>query len=188
MYDYSFLFYDRYEDGEDSHNIRLWDLVRDFEDRLDSLIERKLRESGYTADEMPLEDKLDDLAPEIFDELFKPRIVKAMNALIEGRAITCWEDLQPRRQERLQDLCSTIYASAVHRLKDAVFFYFWSRDCDQAESDQAYRFKSWYEASQYIVSFHDGLEGPGHCAPMDLSGYLAFEASFYDHRAAQYNY
>jgi hypothetical protein len=188
MFDYSFLFYDRYVDGEDSHNIRLWDLVSDFEDQLDSLMERKLRESGYTAAEMPLEDKLDDLAPEIFDELFKPRIVTAMDALIEGREITCWEDLKPYKQERLKELCSTMYADAIRRLKNAVFFYFWSRDCDQAESDHAYRFSGWYKASEYIQSFYENLEGPGHCEPMDLTGYLAFEASFYDHRAAQYNY
>lgn len=183
MIDYSFLFYDRFEANE---NVRMWELVRQFEDRLDSHIERRLR--AIVGCDEPLEAKLAYIKPILFTELFQPQAVRSQNVLHENREVKCWEDIKEHTRGRLSELFDSIWSDAKRRLDHAVFFYFWSRDCDQCESDHAYRFSSWYKAAQYITSFYDGLEGPGTCEPMDLQGYLSFEASFYDHRAAQYNY
>jgi hypothetical protein len=45
-------------------------------------------------------------------------------------------------------------------LRNSIYFYHWSRDCDLCESEGIQVFDGWYTASQWITSFYDWAEGP----------------------------
>ena len=100
-----------------------------------------------------------------------------------------WSHIKPATLEKLAELFDDMFLE-VERLihQDGVYFYHKSRDCDQCESDGMHRFDSWYEAAQWITSFYEGLEGPGHVMQVTLNAYLTFEPTTRDYRAEQYNY
>ena len=100
-----------------------------------------------------------------------------------------WSMIKPGAQMTLDTLFDDMFLE-VERLihENSVYFYSWSRDCDQCESDNITRFDSWYQAAQWITSFYDGLEGPGRVTQVTLNQYLTFEQSVRDRRAEQYNY
>ena len=67
--------------------------------------------------------------------------------------------------------------------------YEWSRDCDQCEGDRMdiipatiVSYESWENNRQ------DYAEGPCVTRPVSMDDYSAFEATFQDRRAEQYNY
>jgi hypothetical protein len=60
-------------------------------------------------------------------------------------------------------LMTTLMAYEYYRekqLRESIFFYHWSRDCDLCESEGIQVFDDWYTASQWIQGFHDWAEGP----------------------------
>lgn len=130
------------------------------------------------------------LATNLKQHWFKPRALKG-HKIIRGinDSDFAWFDMKPNTHEVLAELFDAMLLK-VERLihEDSVYFYSWSRDCDQCESDNITRFDSWYDAAQWITSFYDGLEGPGHVTQVTLKQYLTFEQSVRDHRAEQYNY
>jgi hypothetical protein len=97
-------------------------------------------------------------------------------------------DIKPRTRQSLGELFDWMFQRLDQEFKDGVYFYCWSRDCDQCESDDVCRFKHWLEAAEWIQSFYDGLEGPGHVQPTTFKHYIHFEQEFRDRRAEQYNY
>ena len=46
------------------------------------------------------------------------------------------------------------------RLRESIFFYHWSRDCDLCESEGIEVFEDWYDAAEWIKGFGDNAEGP----------------------------
>lgn len=128
---------------------------------------------------------------------FKPRALKSYKIIhsIDDTADYypnggfSWSMIKPGAQMTLDTLFDDMFHK-VDRLihEESVYFYHTSRDCDQCESDGVERFNTWYEAAQWITSFYDGLEGPGHVTQVSLNSYLLFEQSVRDHRAEQYNY
>lgn len=45
-------------------------------------------------------------------------------------------------------------------LRNSIFFYHWSRDCDLCESEGVEVFRDWYEAAEWIQCFGESAEGP----------------------------
>jgi len=89
-----------------------------------------------------------------------------------GRKFT-WTDIREGTRKRLADLFDDMIKQVERDFhENSVYFHFWSRDCDQVEVAQVYRFDNWYEASQYIVSFYDDAEGPCHACITDFNHFL----------------
>ena len=60
-------------------------------------------------------------------------------------------------------LIETLKAYEYYRekeLRESIFFYHWSRDCDLCESEGIRVFSGWYEASEWIQGFYESAEGP----------------------------
>ena len=47
-------------------------------------------------------------------------------------------------------------------LRNSIFFYHWSRDCDLCESEGIEVFSNWFEAAEWIHGFGESAEGPQH--------------------------
>jgi len=131
------------------------------------------------------------------EQWFKPRALRG-HKVIHGiddsadylpNGKFTWSWIKPGAQHTLDALFDDMFLK-VERLihEESVWFYHKSRDCDQCESDGMHRFDSWYQAAQWITSFYEGLEGPGHVTQVTLKQYLTFTCSFRDYRAEQYNY
>ena len=45
-------------------------------------------------------------------------------------------------------------------LRNSIFFYHWSRDCDLCESEGVEVFSNWFEAAEWINCFGESAEGP----------------------------
>jgi len=97
-------------------------------------------------------------------------------------------DIKPLKRQSLTELFDWMFQRLDQEFKDGIYFYSWSRDCDQCESDDIHRFTHWVQAAEWIQSFYDGLEGPGYVQPTTFKHYIAFEREVRDRRAEQYNY
>jgi len=97
-------------------------------------------------------------------------------------------DIKPLKRKSLEELYNWMFQRVNTEFKDGIYFYSWSRDCDQCESDDIHHFEHWVQAADWIQSFHDGLEGPGHVELTSFKHYITFEREVRDRRAEQYNY
>ena len=122
-------------------------------------------------------------------EWFNPRAVRSHKWIheIDDDSYTI-ENMRAPKRKALTELFDWMFQRLDQEFKDGIYFYCWSRDCDQCESDNIYRFKHWLEAAEWIQSFYDGLEGPGHVEPTTFKHYITFQQEFRDRRAEQYNY
>jgi len=60
-------------------------------------------------------------------------------------------------------LIETLKAYEYYRekkLRESIFFYHWSRDCDLCESEGSHRFSNWFDAAEWITGFGESAEGP----------------------------
>jgi len=125
----------------------------------------------------------------IFDFYMKPRAVASIAYMSEreDQGLT-WEDLNKHAKRTYREVFDQWWAGLHREINESIYFYFWSIDCDQCESDSVVRFKSWYSAAEYIKDFYDGAEGRCSVQQMDLQGYINYQPYRRDHRAEQYNY
>ena len=76
-----------------------------------------------------------------------------------------------------------------NNLRESIFFYYWSRDCDQCEVEGAQIFNSWGTAAQWIVDFYSRAEGPANVSPMTYEQWARFSpAPLRDRIAEKENY
>lgn len=61
------------------------------------------------------------------------------------------------------------------RLRESIFFYHWSRDCDLCESEGAEVFRDWFEAAEWIQGFGESAEGPQHLSQMTYEQWRVFD-------------
>jgi len=84
-----------------------------------------------------------------------------------------WADMKDSTRKRLAEVFDEMFRQVEREFhENSVYFYFWSRDCDQVEVAQVLRFENWYEASQSIISHYDDAEGPCHACITDFNHFL----------------
>lgn len=62
-------------------------------------------------------------------------------------------------------------------LRESIFFYHWSRDCDLCESEGIQVFDGWYEAAEWIKGFYDWAEGPQTLEQVTYEQWRVFNAA-----------
>lgn len=62
-------------------------------------------------------------------------------------------------------------------LRESIFFYHWSRDCDLCESEGIRVFSDWYDAAEWIKGFHDWAEGPQSLHQVTYEQWRVFNAA-----------
>ena len=60
-------------------------------------------------------------------------------------------------------------------LKESIFFYHWSRDCDLCESEGVEVFSNWFEAAEWIHGFGESAEGPQSLHQMTYEQWRVFD-------------
>jgi len=63
------------------------------------------------------------------------------------------------------------------RLRESIFFYHWSRDCDLCESEGIEVFDDWYDAASWIKGFDESAEGPQTLEKVSYEFWRTFHAS-----------
>lgn len=64
-----------------------------------------------------------------------------------------------------------------HELRNSIFFYHWSRDCDLCESEGIEIFSNWFEAAEWIHGFGESAEGPQHLEQVTYEYWRVFNAA-----------
>ena len=62
-----------------------------------------------------------------------------------------------------------------HELRNSIFFYHWSRDCDLCESEGVEVFSNWFEAAEWINCFGESAEGPQSLHQMTYEQWQVFD-------------
>lgn len=162
---------------DDLHISQAWQHVDALRDQLIDLIMEHKREGAETD------------VDSVFDLFLKPRAVASLEYMHERETGTLtWETMTNHARKTYREVFDRWWQEINDTIDNSIYFYFWSRDCDQCESDRVVRFTSWFTASEYIVSFYDGAEGPCSVAQVDLKAYLHHTPETRDRRAEQYNY
>ena len=162
---------------DDTHVSQAWERVDALKNQMIHIIMEHKREGAETDVE------------HIFDFYLKPRAVASIAYLTDREdAGLTWDDLRPHAKRTYREVFDQWWADLNREIEQSIYFYFWSIDCDQCESDSVVRFKSWYSAAEYIKDFYDGAEGRCSVEQMDLQGYINYQPYRRDHRAEQYNY
>lgn len=60
-------------------------------------------------------------------------------------------------------------------LRNSIFFYHWSRDCDLCESEGVEVFSDWFEAAEWIHGFGESAEGPQSLHQMTYEQWRVFD-------------
>jgi len=63
------------------------------------------------------------------------------------------------------------------KLRESIFFYHWSRDCDLCESEGIKIFTDWFEAADWISGFGESREGPQSLHQVTFDQWRCFNAS-----------
>ena len=71
------------------------------------------------------------------------------------------------------------------RLRESIFFYHWSRDCDLCESEGIEVFDDWYDAASWIKGFDESAEGPQTLEKVSYEFWQTFSASPVRDRVAE---
>jgi hypothetical protein len=71
------------------------------------------------------------------------------------------------------------------RLRESIFFYHWSRDCDLCESEGIEVFDDWYDAAEWIKGFGDNAEGPQSLEKVSYEQWRVFNPSPVRDRVAE---
>jgi len=75
-------------------------------------------------------------------------------------------------------LINTLKAYEYYRektLRESIFFYYWSRDCDLCESEGSHKFRDWYSAAEWIHGFGESAEGPQSLHQMTYEQWRVFQ-------------
>ena len=63
------------------------------------------------------------------------------------------------------------------KLRESIFFYHWSRDCDLCESEGIKIFTDWFEAADWISGFGESAEGPQSLSQVTFNQWRKFNAA-----------
>jgi hypothetical protein len=85
--------------------------------------------------------------------------------------------LNPKFHKRLIKLLSDYEYHREKELKQSIFFYHWSRDCDLCESEGTEVFSDWYRAAEWIQGFGESAEGPQSLYQMTYEQWRVFNAA-----------
>jgi len=100
-----------------------------------------------------------------FADDYKPSLPRFM---VEEQLLRFLEQLElkpewhadPIWHEMFMDVYKQYEFYRERSLKESIFFYHWSRDCDLCESEGVEVFSDWFEAAEWINCFGESAEGP----------------------------
>ena len=100
-----------------------------------------------------------------FDDDYKPSLPRFM---VEEQLPRFLEQLELKPEWHADPVWHELFMNVYKQyefyrersLKESIFFYHWSRDCDLCESEGIRVFSGWYEASEWIQGFYESAEGP----------------------------
>lgn len=84
--------------------------------------------------------------------------------------------LKPKFHKKLIKLLSDYEYHREKELKQSIFFYYWTRDCDLCEMEGSHVFRDWFEAADWITGFSESLEGPVSLSQMTYEQWRVFQA------------
>lgn len=115
----------------------------------------------------------DDYRPEIPYYMVQEQVFRFMEIMErkpEYHANDVWHEM-------FMDVYKQYEYYREKRLRESIFFYHWSRDCDLCESEGIEVFEDWYDAAEWIKGFGDSAEGPQSLEKISYEQWQTFNAS-----------
>jgi len=125
-----------------------------------------------------------------FADDYRPELPRYM---VEEQVFRFMEQLERKPEYHANDVWHEMFMEVYKQyefyrersLKESIFFYHWSRDCDLCESEGIEVFEDWYDAASWIKGFDESAEGPQTLEKVSYEFWQAFNASPVRDRVAE---